>query len=154
NARNELGSTALIRSSDPEVSRLLLDHGANINLVNKFGDTALTLAGSFGQTKVVRFLLERGADVRIGDMAFALGGIAYTGDVSLLKEMIEKGADVNARVKEDGSTALHTASSVNQVEAARLLLDKGAIVDARNREGRTPLSFAAQSGSPAMVALL
>ena len=59
-------STALIHASHSPSSascRLLLDHGANVNAKNGFGNTALILASSSGRADTVRLLLSRGADV-------------------------------------------------------------------------------------------
>ena len=61
--------------------------------------------------------------------------------------------DVNAR-DYDGSTALHAASQAGQVEALRLLLDKGAHVNVAGHCGETALHFAAREGHLAVTELL
>jgi len=45
------------------VARLLITHGADINIINEDGITALHLACSHGYTQVVKLLIEHGADV-------------------------------------------------------------------------------------------
>ena len=40
---------------------------------------------------------------------------------------------------EDGETPLHTASYWNRIETAKLLIDRGADLEAKDVEGRTPL---------------
>jgi len=49
---------------------------------------------------------------------------------------------------------LHSAASARNLEAARLLLEYGAPVNARQQGGWTPLHAAAQNGDGAMVELL
>ena len=55
---------------------LFLDHGASINLKDKAGDTALTLAAGKGKLDAVKLLLNRGADAHAkneaGDTALSL----------------------------------------------------------------------------------
>ncbi len=48
-----------------KVARILLEHGADINLQDKKGWTALMLACFFEQDKAAKLLLEHGADVNI-----------------------------------------------------------------------------------------
>ena len=46
---------------------MLLDAGANPNVKNKLGGTALMWAAAYGKDKAVRLLLDKGADPRIKD---------------------------------------------------------------------------------------
>jgi ankyrin repeat protein len=63
------GGTALIlaaSSGGPHAAeniRTLLDHGADVNASNGFGNTALMLAAEKGHAEAVALLLQRGADV-------------------------------------------------------------------------------------------
>lgn len=60
-----------------------------------------------------------------------------------VKRLLEDGADVNARTKEDGDTPLHLAAEGGHLEIVRLLLDHGADVNARTRDdNETPLGEA------------
>jgi hypothetical protein len=69
NARDSGGSTPLLLASeghnfgDGSVVRLLLEHGADINVQNHFGRTPLHRASFRGALEVVRLLLGHGADV-------------------------------------------------------------------------------------------
>ncbi|XP_049769343.1 poly [ADP-ribose] polymerase tankyrase-1-like [Schistocerca cancellata] len=76
--------------------------------------------------------------------------------VGQLRALLAAGADVGARAGLEGRTALHWASRRGDVEAARLLLEAGAAVDAREIKGkqRTPLHLAAEEGGAAVARLL
>lgn len=68
NPRDSRRNTPLMAVSwyDREnIVRLLLDHGANVNAQNVYGETALMNAALCGRENTVRLLLDRGADVNI-----------------------------------------------------------------------------------------
>lgn len=50
-----------------EIAILLLERGANINLRNKKGTTALMVAAQKGHTETVILLLDKGADINSKD---------------------------------------------------------------------------------------
>jgi ankyrin repeat protein len=55
----------------------------------------------------------------------------------LIKALIDKGVDV--KIKDVcGRTPLHTAANWDDLETVKLLLKKGALVDAKMRDGKTP----------------
>jgi ankyrin repeat protein len=78
-----------------------------------------------------------------------------------MQVLLDHGADPNAR-DNDYSTPLHNSSwwqgvfgpRVGTVEGTRLLLKYGAIIDAEDYEGRTPLQLALEYGRHDMVACL
>ena len=55
---------------------------------------------------------------------------------------------------EDGRTPLHIACENGQVDAARLLLEKGAEVDRADKDGATPLFIACWNGHVDVARLL
>src|SRR4029453_262458 len=67
-----------------------------------------------------------------------------------VRSLLLKKADVNAP-QVDGTTALHWAVRVDDLEMADLLIRAGAKVAASNREGVTPVQLAAMNGSPQML---
>jgi ankyrin repeat protein len=75
------------------------------------------------------------------------------GDVKRVKEMLEKGADPNARDEYD-NTLLHLAASWGHVGIVKLLLGHGANLNAQNKYGRTPLHKAAYWNHVDVVRLL
>lgn len=82
---------------------------------------------------------------------------AKKGDLAALRRLLKgEPSLVHARDK-DGSTPLHWAAWRGQVEAARVLLESGAEVNARNQNthwGTTPLHAAAHGNQAAVVQLL
>ena len=80
---------------------------------------------------------------------------AAAGDLAATTRLLDKWGDniIESRDAE-GRTALHQASAGGHTEEARLLLDRGADVNARTNNGFTPLHFASILGSLAVVELL
>jgi hypothetical protein len=89
NARDEGGSTPLLWASaghnfqGGSVVRLLLEHGADIDLQNESGWTPLHVASNWGALEVVPVLLEHGADVEVKG----------NGGETALQEAAEEGHD-------------------------------------------------------------
>jgi len=78
---------------------------------------------------------------------------ASQGNVAKLNELVDK-VNVDARLSEDGETALHRAASRGHLNAVALLLDHGAKVDATDGEDVTPLILASYRGQTDVVKLL
>ena len=97
-----------------------------------------------------------GVDFRIrgaGDPAWKLLHFRAARDGSIA-QLLQQGADPNARDPKTGKTPLHDAAADEQSNNLRLLLETEADVDATNRWGRTPLMVAAERGYERNVGLL
>ena len=100
NARDEDEWTPLLWASgrhnfkDGSTLRLLLDHGADINVQNRVGRTPLHRASFNGALEVVRLLLEHGADVEAKNIVgeTALQEAADRGHDNVVKLLREHGA--------------------------------------------------------------
>jgi ankyrin repeat protein len=124
--------------------------------VNFDGETPFVRAALSGDIEVMRLLLESGADPNIATvqgstalMAAAginwIPGQTYTRSeadyVAAVKLCLERGAPVNAS-NSLGLTAMHGAANRGWTSIMQILADRGAILDAKDKEGRTPMVFA------------
>src|ERR1700674_5415018 len=69
---------------------------------------------------------------------------AAEGDTSRVSSLIQQGENVNQADR--GFTPLLAATQLGRIETARLLIEKGADVHARDPAGHTALEFAAHGG--------
>lgn len=67
--------------------------------------------------------------------------------------LIEKGADINRKAKDD-ATPLHLAAQEGCAEVVTMLMSKGANLNARDDQGRTPLVRAEQWHRDAIIQLI
>jgi ankyrin repeat protein len=124
--------------------------------VNFDGETPFVRAALSGDIEVMRLLLESGADPNIATVQgstalMAASGInwipgqTYTRSeadyVEAVKLCLERGAPVNA-ANSLGLTAMHGAANRGWTSIMQILADHGAMVDAKDKEGRTPMTFA------------
>ncbi len=153
-----------------------------LNVRMPSGVPAVLFAMYYGQPRVVRTLLERGAAVDVfsaaaigitgrlrsllaeqPDLANAvapdgfspLGLASFFGQKDAVELLLEQGAEVNAAsLNAQRVMPLHSAVAGQHVEIAKLLLEHGALVNAEQEGGFTPLHGACQNGQPEMVRLL
>jgi ankyrin repeat protein len=125
-----------------DLVKLLLGKGANVNLADDGGTTALIEAvGRRGPeyTAIAKLLIARGADIH-ADHDAAIFAAAGQAEPEIVKLLLSNGAPVNARNQErDNNTVLMEAASGSSVETMQLLLAAGADVKAVNEKGENAL---------------
>ena len=88
------------------------------------------------------------------DIDEALIKATENGDLKTVKSLIKKGADANTIDSTSESTILHIASYKGYTEIAKLLIDKGANVNAEAYGYTTPLHSTSKEGHLEMAKLL
>ncbi len=180
----EAEPTALdaVRQDDVRLLRALLDKGADPNLKDSQGKTALFYAmDSFDATDLVQALLDKGANPNARDAAgetpiglakaskvamvqILLDAGAYApefefvdavtaGNTATVTQMLDAGVSANSSGL-GGQTALILASSVPHLDIAKLLLERGADLKARDGQGKTALNYAVMMGHMDVVRFL
>jgi ankyrin repeat protein len=88
-----------------------------------------------------------------GQSGNSLSSAIQSGNRTAIRTLLRTPANVKA-VEPDGTTPLHWAARVDDLETARALVKAGVNPNASNRYGATPLSLATVSANPAMVEML
>ena len=122
----------------------LIALGANLDWQNNnYGSTALHRCVYNNHSRILRMLIDAGADVNIQNNNgwTALYTSVYKNHPELLRMLLDAGADVN--VQDDyGYTALHYCAVMNRPEILRILLDAGADKTISNSRGELPYELA------------
>ena len=160
-ARQNNGWTALHRatfSGNLDILKELIKQGADVNAENNNKETILHLAARAQKPnkELVKYLLENKeikqrlkAKDKFGLTAIHIVG--FNGNLEILKELINQGADINA-VTNDEQTILHLAAGAQKpnIELLKYLLDNKEIkqkLEARQKNGWTALHIAAFYGN-------
>lgn len=133
-----------ILDDDLKAVQQSLKEGANINIRIA---PPIVLAAGKGHTEIVKFLLEKGANINakaLGEIT-ALMYASMNGDPKTVKFLLDHGADVNAASNFSRNTALIVASLFGHTEIAKILLDHGADINAKNLNKTSPLLAALRS---------
>ncbi|XP_061400176.1 protein TANC2-like, partial [Musca vetustissima] len=152
----ELALTSAARNGCLNTVEVLLTRGANIDLHNKQGFTALGLSVKEGHWAVAEKLLQSGADLDepvTSARKTALMIAAEEGHLEILEMLIERGANLETQDHE-GFTALSWACLRGRQTAAKILIDKGCNKNHADNNGRTGLDLAAYQGSAHLVQYL
>jgi uncharacterized protein len=170
-----------IRKGDAERVRALLDEDRAL-LGAKSGNTsAILMAAYSGHPEIAQVFVQQGAKLTFPETcaldeasaiklldrdpsllnAFSddgyppLGLAIFFRPPELARQLIERGADVNAAAKNPQRVApVHAAATVQDRATMRLLLQRGADPNARQEQGFTPLHSAASRGDVEMAKVL
>ncbi len=140
------------RGDADRVKALLESDPALANARNEEGDSPLLVALYRGRGDLAEHLLRAGADLNLFE-ACALGRI------ETVRRCLEADPSLVHAYSHDGWTALHLASFFGHGEIARLLIERGAEVNARSRSVRfaqsnTPLHAAAANRQTGVAQVL
>ena len=173
--RSENEAVAFTPDEALEVVRRLLEAGADPNRQTRYptpgpvgdvrinpappGSSALHIAANSNSLALVRMLADRGADPNLvrtdGHTPFSAAVVA--GNVSIVKELIARGADLSARYDPDDKfpdpvesitlprqkqTIMHIAAASLSPDLVEFLYAQGASINLKNSFNETPLDLA------------
>ena len=142
------------------IAQHLINHGADINVVDSEYGTALNAACSNGDEAIVRLLLQKGVDIEAARGIYgatALIEACSTGNESIVRLLLESGAEASKGVlckSQYKITPLLVAASKGSVDVIQSLIDHGVDVNTKDDSVATPLVLAAYAGHYSMVEFL
>ncbi|OJJ22409.1 hypothetical protein BKI52_06930 [marine bacterium AO1-C] len=165
--RQNLLTEATDYDADLELTRFLLEQGANPNQVTHYANTPLNNACERGNISIIEVLLQRGANINqctcrhLGpgwsthgdeDEGFnALMRATHKNNELIVRLLIARGADVNVQSMNTtrgtfdgvvfGKTALQIALEKQHFSIAQLLLDAGADINIKDDTGKSPQDY-------------
>lgn len=144
---HRVGFLDAAKSGQVEILDRLLTAGADVNQVNRYGDSALILAALNGHLLVVNWLLAKSAEVNKtnnnGETPLMLA--ARFGRFEVVDTLLKCSATIDL-TRRDGSSALMLAAKNGHLDVIEILLAHNAAVDRVDSKGRTALMYAAAYG--------
>jgi len=131
---------------------LIAGHPEHANALGGYARTPMHAAASGGHTKILSLLIEHGVDVECRDHGgnTALHLTSRNAELEAGQFLLDCGADINARNLDNNTPLINAAGR----DFARMLLERGAEIDARVQLGRTALHWAIVAKNLQSVRLL
>jgi hypothetical protein len=125
--RNKGHGTALqraVKQRDVEMTKLLIEHGANLDLQDGAFGNPLQEAAMAGDMDLVKLLVEAKADVNLegGRFRSPLIAAAKADDANIVRYLVQNGADINIADSDGWTPYLHAVACESR-DAARALLE-------------------------------
>ncbi len=142
---------------DEEVFDMLLNQTNNIEVKNRFGETALFIAARQNRDFPFQKLLAKGADIRAQDKdgTTVLMVAAADGEFEKVQTLLAKGAHVHTRDNEGKTALMHIMfGRFNDVRYVSLFHNAGLDINAKDMQGNTALYYAAAEGLEKIVKAL
>lgn len=141
-----------VNNRDGEMVRLLLEAGAQVDLVDSNGDPALNWACFHGDLGIVDQLLRHRANVQLVGHGTALEVSMRRGHQPLVERLLDHLGQ--RRTLAGTELALQRAVDAGDADAVRAALRSGAVADGGDDTGRSLLARAARQGRSDVVAML
>jgi len=143
------------KPSNTETLKIILDCGADVNLVDNNGWTALHHAAEKGDMNAANILIESKANVNAFSNArkTPLHLAAFANKTDMVKLLIANGADIEFS-SEDKCTPLHYAAKKGSLDCVKVLLNAKAVIYKQDQRLWTPLHYAAYNGHKKVVNFL
>ena len=149
NEASEKLSQAMIHSNMAQIAQLI-DEGADVNTKGNYpvpGITPLIFNASLiPNLGVIQLLIEKGANVNatddLGNTAIMWNVMSGVTDYEILRTLIKNGAKIDAANMHGTTPLMQVADRGFKPEILKILLDSGADVTLKDRDGKTALDYA------------
>jgi ankyrin repeat protein len=151
---NELSGAIMVGSL--EITKLILEKGADIHEKNLRGITPLDVAIYENEKEIAYFLMDKGAKLNVEEMGVSsLMRASLSGGLERITNKLIQEHEVDFKDKNSsGETFLHAAANGGDTAFIGLLIERDLDPNTKNVYGWAPLHYAASEGHRNMVEAL
>ncbi|MCA7010493.1 ankyrin repeat domain-containing protein [Wolbachia endosymbiont of Tribolium confusum] len=158
-AQLDLDKELLTAVQDGDLNKVegLANQGAGLNTKGSNDWTLLHFAASSNKFDIVKFLLDKNANIKAKDVYGNTPlhvAAQYDSKLEIVEFLLDKNASGINDVNNNGSTPLHVAIQGNKSSTVKFLLNKGASIQVKDKDGKTPLDLAKQEGYTNIVQMI
>lgn len=133
------------------VARMLIEHGATVDLPRADGKTAYALAVRAGNVAVAAYLKDIGANTSLMSSIDAFVGACLVGDETHARELLAAYPQLMSSLSAEDQQTLALAAEEGRRNSVQLMASLGWDLSAEGAWGGTPLHHAAWHGNVAMA---
>jgi ankyrin repeat protein len=140
-----------------DIINLLLDHGADFEAAGELAGHMIDRAAELGSERLFDVVARKFGDSVFQDgsrnkrlMSSALGG----GSIGIVQRLLARNIPLSFDPDRGGWTPLHHAAGVNKRATVEFMVEKGADINARTNDGRSPYNIAEENGHKDMAGLI
>lgn len=157
-SRDAMRHTSLMLASMggyDDICAILLASGASVHLRDRNGYTAYDYASGHGRVATLELLFSHSktADTQNHRQFAALMAASMMANPTLLPDAGQPLTTIN-RITPDNRSALHVVASIGAYDMAKILIERGADVNLKNRDEQIPLHWAAWNNRENLVQML
>ena len=127
NAKDQEGRTALHNATSIQITQTLVEHGADIEAVDKNGYTPLIYHLNKRNDRIAKYLITVGANVNAKSQKSDKTALHWEQKLYLVKLLVEHGADIES-VTKNGWTPLISQLKEGRIDIVKYLLSVGASI--------------------------
>ena len=159
-AKDELGTPLIVLAAskgNANIVDALIEKDADLNAMNRVGQTALSRAAYFGHEQIVVQLIAAGADINLAGEKYKLSPLisaSNAGHARIVRQLVEAGASIDEQDVMNGFTPLMFAVAYNHPAVVKELIKAKANPYIKTQDGAGLFDLLGYTNNPEIGELL
>ncbi|EFA11849.2 uncharacterized protein LOC103314755 [Tribolium castaneum] len=136
---------AALRGWTSDIAMFLIQQGTDLNIYDKYNQTALHYACRYGRLEITNLLLQNGAKLTYdADDQTPIHYACRLDSFDVLELFIQSGANINIPGK-FGKMPIHIASELGNIDILKNLIQHGCEIEIQDNKGLYPIHYACRN---------